>query len=799
MSAIREEIRFAFRALARSPAFTLIAVLTLALGVGANVAILAVVRNVLLRPLPYAQPERLVRLWANNIERGLPQFSVSPDEYVAWRTGNRTLESMSAFERQRDGVLTGLGDAREITLARIAPDLIPFLGVSPALGRGFTERDASGDARVVMISDGFWKAELGGDTRVLERTLVLDGVPHAVIGVMPPGFQVPFNPAVAWTPMQMRLGQPGRYLRVLGRLRAGVTPEQAAADIRAIADVLSREFPATNTGWSVTLMTVQEAVVGESFRSALMVLLGVVGIVLLVACANVSNLLLSRVLARRQEVAVRSALGASRMRLIRQWLTEGALLGALAALPGLLLGLWAVMLLRTMNPEAVPRVAEIRVDVPVAFFTIGVSIFAGALLGALPGLLAARSSGHGLTEDARGVSGGVRVGRLRSLVLVGELAFSVVLLIGTMLLLRSFQRVQAIDPGFEANGVTVAAVALPTVQYDPQARVRFFDDLLQRVRALPGVESAAAVTSAPFAGPNSGDVFLPEHLAGSVRDQPPDADMRTVTPGYFQTLRLPLVSGRTFQPRDTRDSVAIISRALARRYWPAMDPIGARVRIGDLQNGPVVRVIGVVEDARYQSLENTLVRPMMYLAHTTTAPAATMQLVVRTRGAGDDLLPGIRRELAALDPALAIGTAAPLADLVESAFAERRFHVMLFALFAGTALLLALVGLYGVMAYMVVQRTREMGVRLALGAGSGDLIRLVLGRAVRVTLAGLTLGIIAALGLTNLLQKLLFDTQPNEPAAYIGVAALVLFVSACACYLPARRAAKLDPATALRT
>jgi predicted permease len=337
------------------------------------------------------------------------------------------------------------------------------------------------------------------------------------------------------------------------------------------------------------------------------------------------------------------------------------------------------------------------------------------------------------------------------------------------------------------------------VQYDPQARVRFFDDLLQRVRALPVVESAAAVTSAPFAGPNSGDVFLPEHLAGSVRDQPPDADMRTVTPGYFQTLRLPLVSGRTFQPRDTRDSVAIISRALARRYWPAMDPIGARVRIGDLQNGPVVRVIGVVEDARYQSLENTLVRPMMYLAHTTTAPAATMQLVVRTRGAGDDLLPGIRRELAALDPALAIGTAAPLADLVESAFAERRFHVMLFALFAGTALLLALVGLYGVMAYMVVQRTREMGVRLALGAGSGDLIRLVLGRAVRVTLAGLTLGIIAALGLTNLLQKLLFDTQPNEPAAYIGVAALVLFVSACACYLPARRAAKLDPATALRT
>jgi len=800
MSSIREEIRFAFRALARSPAFTLIAVLTLALGVGANATILSVVRNVLFRPLPYEQPERLVRIWANKVDRGLTYFSVAPDEYVAWRTGNRTLESMSAFDRQRSGVLTGLGDAREITLARIAHDLIPFLGIAPAIGRGFTEAEASDDARVVVISDGFWKTELGGAVHVLGSTLVLDGVPHSVIGVMPPGFQVPFNPAVVWTPLHMRVGEPGnRYLRVLGRLHAGVTPPQAAADIRAIADVLGREFPATNAGWSVTLQTVQETVVGESFRSALNVLLGVVGVVLLVACANVSNLLLTRVLGRRQEVAVRCALGASRTRLIRQWLTEGALLGALAALPGLLLGLWAVMLLRTMNPDAVPRVSEIRIDVSVALITVAISIAAGALLGTLPGLLAARSTGQGLTEDARGVSGGVRVGRLRSMVLVGELALSVVLLIGTTLLLRSFQRVQAIDPGFEPAGVTVATVALPTVRYDAPARTRLFEELLQRVRALPGVASAAAATSAPFAGANTGLVFLPEHMAGSVRDQPPDADMRIVTPDYFQTLRLALVSGRTFQPRDARDTVAIISRALARRYWPAMDPVGARMRIGDLQNGPLVRVIGVVEDARYQSLENTGVRPMMYFPHATTSPAATMQLVVRMSVAGEDLVPGIRRELAALDPALAVGTAYPLADLVENAFAERRFHVLLFALFAGTALLLALVGLYGVLAYMVVQRTREMGVRMALGADSGDLIRLVLGRAVRVTLTGLAFGIIAALGLTRLLQNLLFQTSSNEPAAYLGVAGLVLFVSALACFLPARRAANLDPASALRT
>jgi predicted permease len=698
-------------------------------------------------------------------------------------------------------VLTGGETPREVQAAGITQELLPLLGISPALGRAFTADEVAREDRVALIADEFWSTELASDPKVIGRTVMLDAEPYTVVGVMPPGFTVPMSPSRVWTPLVVRGGtdRGRRFLRVIGRLRDGVTLDAAAASMTIVTGDLARDYPATNDGWTITLVSLEEAIVGASFRRAAFVLLAVVGLVLLIACANVSNLMLSRVVARRRESAVQTALGATRHRIVKQWLLESAWLGVVAAPIGLLLGMWAIALLRALGPASVPRFEDIRIDATTALFTFGLSLGAAVAFGLAPALVAARHA------DARTLAGrprgsvGQRDGeRLRGAVLIAQMTLAVLLLVGAALLVQSFRRIQRIDLGFQPAGLAFMQLSLPEARYGEGARPRFFTTLLERVAALPGVDALGAVSSAPFGGGNSGLLFLPEHMTPPAGDQPPDADYRIVTPGYFGTIGIPIVSGRTFRPGEGEaDRVAIISRATAERYWPGTNPLGRRFRARDTGDGPLVTVVGVAGNARYYDMVRAA-RPMIYFPHDIHEPAATMTVLLRTSGDATALIDVLRREVAAQDPQLALSAAGAYEDVVDVAFAEPRFHASLFGAFALVALVLASVGLYAVVAHSVAERTRELGVRIALGARTVDVLRMVVGRGVRLAAAGILCGLAGALALSRLLDTLLFETSPLEPAAYVAVAALLLSVAAAASYVPARKAARLDPSDALR-
>jgi len=801
---LRQDVTYAIRTLSKNKAFALIVGLTMMLGIGANVAVFSVAYGVLLRPLPYRNADELVRLWTRNDSRQLEFFSVSPADFAVWRERNRVFSAMGAFDRQRDATLTRGNEPQSVSVAAVMPDVFSVLGTSALLGRRITDSDAQAVAPpVALLAYELWASRFGGDSSILGSDVTLDGRKLTVIGVMPDRFSVPGTPAQIWTPLSLVGTSPdhsNRYLRVLARLRPGVELATARVEMDKIAAQIGVEFSESNRDWRVNMMSIPEFVVGRQWRRAVIVLSGVVGFVLLIACANAANLQLARGASRRREIAVRAALGAGRGRLVTQMLSESTVLALVGGLAGLALAYAGVAALRSVGAQSVPRLDEVNINAVVLGFTLLVTIASGLLFGIIPALGASRADlGSALKEGGRGVDRGAVAPRARDALVVAQIALSLVLLVGAGLLMRSFVRLQQVDIGFDPTEVQVANFRLPQARYPiPDQAGEFYSTLLARARAMPGVRSAALVSSAPFFGVNSGFVFTVPERPPAPGDPNPDADSRVVSPGYFKTLRIGLVRGRDFTEADRRgaDNVVIISESARRLYWPSEDPIGRQIQIGTGERATRYNIVGMVNDARYQSLQTPDVRPMMYFSALASLPPG-MSLVVA--GPSAELLASKLRELVRqIDPLLPVGAIQSMEELVTLALATQRFALMLFALFALTALLLAAIGIYGVLSYLVRQRTHELGIRIALGASSNTLVASVVASALRVALPGVIIGIAGALALTRLISSLLFGVSPTDVATFAAVSVLLTATAALASLIPARRATKADPMLALR-
>jgi putative ABC transport system permease protein len=788
----------------KRPGFTAMAVVALALGVGANTAIFSVVNAVLLRPLPYSEPERAVVVWLKGAEAaGGDRVPMSVMDLLDWRARNEVFESVGAFTGGQVSY-TGGEAPEQIPGAQATADFFDTLGARPRLGRTFKPEDERPDAeRVAVVSDGFWRRRMGADPAALGRVLTLDGRQYTVVGVMPEGFDFPTQDMEVWTAFQVR--PPSRrgpyFLTGLARVRAGVTLEQARAALNAMPDPEHQGNPPQ--GERFNMLTVNDYLVGD-VRPALLVLLGAVGLVLLIACANVANLLLARAASREREIAVRAALGASRWRLARQLLTESVLLGAAGGFAGLLLSVWGVDALLALSPEGIHRLREAHIDGRVLLFTLGVSLLSGVAFGLAPAL---QGAGADLNETlkeggARGSTEGRGRRRMRDALVVAEIALALMLLVGAGLLLKSFTRLQNVESGVRAERVLTMQVSLPRARYEEgPKRVEFFRQLLERVRAVPGVESAAATTSLPPDLLTASDNFSVEGRPEPPGGELPVADLLSVTPEYFRALGVPVVRGRLFTDADREGTppVCVVNETLARQFFAGEDPVGKRLKQGgsDRPGNQFMEIVGVVGDVRYEGL-HAKVQPAFYLPYQ-QSPWFDMSLVVRTNVSEPrTLAAAVSKEVWALDRDLPVARVATMEELMSRSVAQPRFRTLLVAVFSCVALLLAAVGVYGVMSYAVVRRTHEIGVRVALGARGRDVLRLVVGHGLRLVLAGIGCGLAGALLLTRVMEGMLYGVSAADPATYAVVALLLASVALLACFIPARRATKVDPMVALR-
>jgi predicted permease len=793
-------LRFALRSLRRAPAFTLAAVATLALGIGANTAIFSAVNGILLNPLPYPDADRLVVVWGRHTTIGRETASL-PD-FLDWRAQAHSFEALAAMTNTRFNV-TGAGEPEVVTGGLATADLLRVFGVVPSVGRAFRSDEERGAApRVAMLGEGYWRRRFGGEPGIVGGRILLGGVPHTVVGVVPARLGLD-QPVDVWTPLATDSTRPRRadFLTVFGRLRDGTSRELAQQEMTTIMRRLEAQYPASNAGWGAEVVELREQMIG-AIRPALLVFMGAVGLVLLVACANVASLTLARAAGRSREVTIRSALGASRARLAGELLLESVLLALLGGALGLLLALWGVEALRSLGPDTLPRVEEIGLDLRVLGFTLGLSLLAGLLFGLAPvWRMGRRDLQEGLTGGGRSIAGTAGIHRTRSALVLGEVALAFVLLAAASLLLRSFDRLQRVDPGFAADRVLTARVTLPRLVYPEEERWRAFGrDLLARATAEPGVQAAALVSDAPL-----GDA--PPYLsfeiqggetpaAGAVQD----AAVFTASEGYFEALRIPLVRGRLFDATDRPGSpdVAVVNQAAALRYWKGRDPVGERITFGDPAE-PDTRwatVVGVVGDVRHDRLQDQAY-PQVYLPFE-QSPTRSMVLTLRSAGEPTALVPAVRRALGELDPNLPLADIGTLEQRKAVALARPRVNAGVLGGFALAALVLAAVGIYGVVAYGVVQRTRELGIRMALGAGGPALLRLVLGQGMRPVLGGMALGLVGALAGGRLLRGLLFGVGSSDPATLVVVSGFLVAVALAAMYLPARRASRSDPMAALR-
>ena len=801
MGKLMRDVRHGLRVLWKRPGFTLIVVLTLALGIGANTILFSLVNSVLLNPLPYAEPERLV--FVAQHREGESYDGVSYDDYKDFRDRANSFAHLAAVSPQWTLTLTGVNEPVSLRGLYASANLFAALGVAPAEGRAFAaEEDRANAGRVVVISDGLWRRQFGGDASVLGRSVALDGQPHTVVGVMPAGFHFSAE-ADLWIPLAQNpvigRGRGVRLLSVFGRLREGLTREQAAGELGAVAARLEAEYPATNRGFSARLVPLHERVVGDA-RPALLVLLGAVALVLLIACANVANITLARAASRRREFAIRAALGAGRLGLMRQVLTESVLLAAAGGAAGLLLAVWGVDLLLSIGPENIPRRDEIGIDARVVLFTLAVSLATGLLFGLAPALRASRAElGDALKSGAR-AGEGPRAGRLRGALVAAEVALSIMLVAGAGLLVRSFTRLLDVNPGFRSENLVALGVLLPQSSYpEPQRRAEFYRRLEERLKAMPGVESVGAVTRLPLQ--HAGNITSTLLMEG--RPDPegarPEVDFRRAAPGYFQTTGVPLVAGRGFAEQDATDAqpVALVNEAMARKFWPGESALGRRIKLGaNPEASPWITVVGVVGNVRHLGLDSEP-RPEVY-RHLLTSPPTGPVVVVRAAADAESLIPALRAAVRELDRDLPAATARTMDEIVARSVAERRFLMLVLGLFAAVALALASVGVYGVVSNSVAQRTHEIGVRMALGADRRDVLLLVIAQGMRPALCGLALGIVAALALTRVMQGLLFGVGARDPVAFTAAALLLAAVALMACYLPARRATRVDPMNALR-
>ena len=801
MRSLLQDVRFGLRMLWKRPGFTAVALAVLALGVGANTAIFSVVNAVLLRPLPYPGAERVVAFDGVNASKGIRESNMSAPDFADWREQAGSFEALALYSAGNAN-LTGGDEPERVTAANVTPDFFRVIGVGAARGRALLAEDGAPSGEpVAVLSHGLWVRRFGGDPAAVGRTIDMGGRKLQVVGVMPEGFDFPQGTQV-WAPLRLDVAKEPRDNRsysVVGRLRDGVTLEAAQAELDAISSRLAGAYAVTNVGWGVGLELLKDELVGN-LKTTLFMLLAGVGLLLLIACANVANLLLARASGRRREVALRLALGASRARVARQMLTESVLLSLAGGALGAALSVWLTELLVALAPPDTPRLAEASADWRVLLFAAGASLLTGVAFGLAPAWQASRYDlNETLKESGRGVAGGRS--RVRSGLVVAEVALSLLLLAGAGLLVKSFARLQAVEPGFDAGGVMTMRVSLPGARYkEPARKAEFYAALTERLRALPGVESAAAVTSLPLGGSNL------SVWRGFIRDARPEtpeeadnAAYAVVTPDYFRAMRIPLRAGRVFDERDQMESakVVVVNESFARKAFAGEDPVGKRIHIWRDEKFPR-EIVGVVGDTKPQRLDAAGAL-QMYVPHRQDATWGGLSLVVRVRGAGtDSLVQGVRAEVRALDRELPVYDVKTLGKVVADSTAYRRVTMFLMAGFACAALLLAGVGLYGVVSYSVAQRTHEIGVRLALGARGRDILGLVVRQGMLLTLAGLGLGLACAFALTRLISGLLYGVTATDPATYAVVSVLLAAVAFLACLVPARRATKVDPMVALR-
>ena len=800
------DLRYALRMLIKSPAFSLIAILTLGLAIGANSAIFSVVNAVLLRPLPYAHSEQLVRVFGSQPQLALAP--TSPANFLEWKEENEVFERIATYVGQGFN-LTGGDKPERVIGARVSADLFPLLGVQPGLGRAFTEEeDHDGHGQVVILSHEFWQSRFGGDSNTLNQTITLNEKPYTVVGIMPPGFAFPDTRTQVWTPVAFnpaeRATRDTNFIDVIARLKPGVSIEQARAHMTALAQRQAERYPQSNTGVGAKVISLHEQTVGD-VRPMLVVLLGAVGFVLLIACANVANLLLARAAARQKEMAIRGALGASRSRVVRLLLTESVVLAVLGGAVGLLLASWSLDLLVSLKPANLPRLAEIGINRTVFIFTLTISVVTGIVFGLIPAFQASKPDlNEGLKDSGRGATGGPGRHRVRTLLVVSEIALSLVLLVGAGLMMRSFARLLAVDPGFKADHVLTAFVSLPVSKYPRgEEQAAFFGRLIERLRNLPGVSSAGVVSDMPlFGGSSTG--FEIDGRPAPLPGQRPLTDYRMISPDYFTAMGMRLVKGRAFSRHDTEDApgVVIINETMAARFFPGEDPIGKRIGLsGNPRDWR--EIVGVVGDVRNYGVDAD-VKPEAYVPFVQNAPgylasvASAMNVIVRSTNDPAALTAALREQVQALDKDQPVSEVRTMEWYLSESMAQRRFNMLLLGAFGGLALVLAAVGIYGVIAYTVTQRTHEMGIRIALGARGGDILKLIFAHAMLTTLAGIVIGLGAALALTRLLQNLLYQVTATDPFVFGSITLLLLLVAMVATYIPARRAMKVDPITALR-
>ena len=824
MEGLIQDLRYGGRMLINKPGFTAVAIITLALGIGANTAIFSVVNAVLLRPLPFPESERLAMVSTTNLARGFTNFGTSMPDFRAWRERNTTFEKMAAYSTTNFNI-SGTIEPERVMGAQVSTELFPLLGVGPVRGRTFTnEEGIFGKHHVAIISDGLWQRRFGSDSGLTDQTMTLDGEKYAIIGVMPRGFQFPDPTVAVWTPIALADGSEkntrGNYwLSVVARLKPGVHQSQAQAELEGIFRQLEQEETLIG-GFGARVTLLQEATVASA-KTALIVLLAAVGLVLLIACANVANLLLARAAARQREIAIRIALGAGRRRLIRQLLTESLLIGLSGGVLGLLLAVWCVDALIGLGPN-VPRLQEVGIDGSVLFFTFALAVLTSVIFGLVPALQTSKTDlNETLKESGRSATGGARRRMLGNSLVVVEVALSFVLLAGAGLMINSLLRLQRVNPGFRTDRILTMHFTLPAAKYPedrPDLTAGFFQQLTERVKALPGVESAGVTTGLPLTNSVWGKLLtLADRPAPTSLDDVPSVQYRQVSPDYFATLAIPVTKGRSFNERDTRNAlpVAIINETTARMFFADSDPIGKRLYLGPpeqlvppgiLPPGfkfPQFTIIGVIGEIRQGGFNQPPEQEVYTLHEQELAskfanPSTWMYLAVRTAGEPSNLVGAIRHEVQELDREQPIANIATMEELVATSLSQSRFSTLLLGVFAGVALILAAVGIYGVMAYSVAQRMHEIGIRVALGAQVGDVRKLVIKQGLALTIAGVVIGLGAALIVTRVMTSLLYEVTPTDPLTFAIIPVVLTGVALAASFVPARRATKVDPMIALR-
>ncbi|HKF54525.1 MAG TPA: ABC transporter permease, partial [Blastocatellia bacterium] len=794
MDVILQDLRYGIRKLAKNPGFTAVVVLALALGIGANTAIFSVVNAILLHPLAFKDPGRIAMVWMDNRKLGVDQDWHSYLNFLEYKNGSQTFEDIAAFN-DRSFNLTGAGDPIRVLGAWATASLFPLLGVDPILGRAFTsDEEEPGRDLVVVLSHGLWQRRFGADPQIIGQQISLNGKNRTVIGVMPASFRFPDKDAELWVPLspdaQLRNNRNALWLKAVGRLKPGVTLEQARADMGTIAGRLEQQYDFMS-GYGVNLVPIHDQVVG-SVRPALLVLLGAVALVLLIACANVANLLLVRGAAREREIAVRAALGAARGRLVRQMLTESIVLATAGGVAGLLIAVLGLRVLLAMTPVDIPRLDQIRVDWQVLVFALGVSLATGVVFGLVPALQASRPDlNESLKEGGRGSTAGIRGRRIRGALVVSEIALSLILLIGAGLMIKSFVRLQQFNLGFNPDRMLTLRLQLPRSKYKEDSQIAgFYRELLDRVGNQPGVQSAGAIST----------IFLtktPYSTNFTIQGRPPlrpgeqiEVPIDSISPNYFRVMGIPLLRGREFTDDDKAGApgVVMINQTFARRFFPDEDPIGKRFVYGvpEGANPPWLTIVGVVADTRRTGFDSD-VRPETYLPYSQT-PDRSMYLIVRAASSPMPLIQPVRDEVWAIDKDQPVFSVETMDQVLSELMAQRRFNMFLLAIFAGSALILAAVGVYGVMSYSVTQRTHEIGVRIALGAGRATVLRQVAGQGMMLAAAGIGLGLGGSLALTRLMAGLLFEVHATDPVTFVLIPLLLGGVALAASVIPARRA-----------